>query len=129
MPDVDPATYNDARPYSSIGNSAAYITAAWDQEGIYSGIVPAVFTVGQGETSTTVAMTPGTSLQVTYRNVPLKSGTLYSVFVRYDIENEDPGATEVTECEGPLMRPSYTNMLVQRREQHYSKTCSIQVRI
>lgn len=92
----DQSTYLDVGPYSNNNPSTAYIAAAWDEDDIYSNRVPAVFTVGKGgEDVNTVATPPGASGPVTYRNVPLSAATSYSIYVRYDIENENQGETEV----------------------------------
>jgi hypothetical protein len=89
----DHSAYTDAEPYTS--TSTYYAAAAWDESAIYSDQVPPVFTVGKGDSDTTVATPPGAAAPLTYINVPLSSGTAYSIFVEYDIANENPGSTEV----------------------------------
>lgn len=48
---------------------------------MYSGGVPSVVTVGNGDVNTVGG--------VEYDNVPLKTGTQYTIFTRYDLMNDD----------------------------------------
>ena len=76
------STYDQARLY--IQSTDFYITAAWDEQDVSSGKVPAEIVIGDDQVYDVNLR--GTT--VGYRNVPLKSGTLYSFFTRYDIQNE-----------------------------------------
>ena len=76
------STYDQARPY--IQSTPFYITAAWDEEDVYLDRVPVEIVIGDDQVYDVNLR--GTT--VGYRNVPLKSGTLYSFFTRYDIQNE-----------------------------------------
>lgn len=82
--------YLDAGPYTD--TSTFYIAAAWDEDDVYSSRVPPRFTVGVGLENITTATPPGAASVVTYRNAPLSSSTFYSIYVRYDLENEDDDA-------------------------------------
>ena len=75
------SNYNDAQSYSD--EDSSYITAAWDEEDVYTGRVPRRITVGDG----TTYMVDVFGEQIIY-NAPLKSNTEYSIFTRYDIANE-----------------------------------------
>ena len=70
--------YNDASAYSP--NAPYYITAAWDAQTVYGAGVPNVITVGNGAVYRVGGMA--------YANVPLRNGRPYTIFTRYDIEND-----------------------------------------
>ena len=80
VPSAEPLCDN-APPFTT--GTGCYITAAWDEEDIYTGRVPERLVVGDGQ-SFQVANEGGTS----YINAPLAPDTAYSVFTRYDIRNE-----------------------------------------
>ncbi len=75
--------YDDAQPFTE-GGPPFYITAAWDEEDIYSGRVPATLLVGDNG----FFLVRTGSTETEYKNAPLKPGTLYSILTRYDIEND-----------------------------------------
>ena len=79
--------YNDAEFYTE--TASYYIAATWDETAIYSGQVMNPFVVGNGNIY--VTQTPGKSDKISYVNIALISNQDYSIFVRYDIENEDYG--------------------------------------
>ena len=79
----DPSTYDQAGPYML--GATSYITAAWNEEDVYTGRVPAEIVIG--DDIFYVILLKNTA--VGYRNVPLKSGTLYSFFTRYDVQNKN----------------------------------------
>lgn len=81
----DQKAYNDAGIYTD--TASYYIAAAWDETA--SSQIMNSFVVGNGNIY--VARTPGSPDKITYTNVALKSNQEYSIFVRYDIENEDLG--------------------------------------
>ena len=91
----DKSQYNDAGAFVNNANPPLqyYITAAWDSDSLNR--IPNLFTVGEGDSFT--ATPPGERDVVDYENVPLRSNTEYSIFVRYDIENEDLGGSLVSE--------------------------------
>ena len=80
--DSDPSIYNTAGPYSD--GDSSYITAAWDEDSVYGGLVPSLVVVGDGVVYT--ATVGGT--RVMYNNIALSSNTQYTLFTRYDIANE-----------------------------------------
>ena len=82
--------YKDAEFYTE--SASYYIAAAWDETAIYSGQVMSPFVVGNGNIY--VAQTPGKPDKTSYVNIALKSNQDYSIFVRYDIENEDYGGPQ-----------------------------------
>lgn len=86
----DQSGYLSTDVFSEDNTSPYYITAAWDEEKIYNDSVPSVFTVGEGRESVYKATPPPPDMtgKVSYRNVPLKSSTSYSIFVRYDIASD-----------------------------------------
>ena len=88
----DQEVYTENRPFSPTLPTQYYVTAAWDADNLSS--IPEVFTVGTGMRYT--ALPPDRSGKVTYTNVRLRSNTNYAIFVRYDIENDNIGATEVS---------------------------------
>jgi hypothetical protein len=67
--------YNSVSEFSA--GVQAYITAAWDESAIYSGRVPTTLTVGDGKEYPAGG--------VRYINVPLMTGTQYTIFTRYDM--------------------------------------------
>ncbi len=81
----DRTTYNDAQAFSDPLQGGYYITAAWGEEEVYTGSVPASIVVGNGESYT--VSTDGQD--VVYTNVPLSSNTEHTLFTRYDIRNDD----------------------------------------
>ena len=80
----DLSRYDDAPAYTK--GVDYYITAAWGEDGIYGGDVPSSIEVGNED--------PYSVGGVTYVNQPLDSGTEYTIFTRYDIEND--AGTEVS---------------------------------
>jgi hypothetical protein len=70
--------YNSVLEFSA--GVQAYITAAWDENDVYSGMVPTTLTVGDGKEYPAGG--------VTYRNVPLMTNTQYTIFTRYDIASD-----------------------------------------
>ena len=76
--------------YSKDSTNPYYITAAWDEQKIYSVDEgpPTVFTVGEGGSAVYPAMPPGMPSRVSYINQPLKASTSYSFFIRYDIMSD-----------------------------------------
>ena len=92
--DSDLSVYNTAGPYSN--GDSSYITAAWDEDSVYGGLVPSLIVVGDGVVY--IATVGGTRV---YRNIALRSDTRYEFFTRYDIENElNPAevSTNQTRC-------------------------------
>jgi hypothetical protein len=70
--------YNSVMEFST--GIQAYITAAWDENDVYSGVVPTTLTVGDGKEYP--------ARGVRYINVPLMTGTEYTIFTRYDIASD-----------------------------------------
>jgi hypothetical protein len=75
--------YNNAQAYFS--GAPYYITAAWDEEDIYTGRVPAGIIIGDG----IVYIVDTSGGPVTYTNVGLVLNTQYNIFTRYDIMSDD----------------------------------------
>ena len=83
--DTDTEEYDDTGRHTD--GALAYITAAWDEDIVYGTGVPGVVTVGDQVVYTAVV----DGMATEYFNAPLKSDTQYTIFVRYDIENDaDP---------------------------------------
>jgi hypothetical protein len=76
--------YNNAQAYFS--GAPYYITAAWDEEDVYAGRVPARIVVGDGVVYNMVDTSRG---PITYTNVELRSNTQYTIFTRYDLMSDD----------------------------------------
>ena len=89
---LPPENYTENRPFSSDLPNQYYVTAAWDAANLSS--VPEVFTVGAEDIY--IALPPDRNGKETYTNARLRSNTNYAIFVRYDIENDNIGATEVS---------------------------------
>ena len=75
----DQSAYDSAGPYTL--EALFYITAGWGKQDIQNGRVPSAFLIGSGLTTVVD--------NIRYLNAPLKSGTAYSIFVRYDIEADN----------------------------------------
>ncbi len=87
---AEQSSFNDAVAYSP--GAAYYITAAWDEEDVYSNRVPSEIAVGDGSVFTPDIF----GNEVEYINQPLRSNTRYTIFTLYDIRNE-ANPTEVRE--------------------------------
>ena len=79
----DRNVYNDAGVYSR--GASYYITGAWDEEGVAAGRVPDMIVVGDG----TEYEVDVSGIRITYINVRLGASTDYTIFTRYDLENDD----------------------------------------
>ncbi len=75
-------TYDNALPYAP--DAVYYITAAWGENDISAGRVPREILIGNNQVYRVVFS--GTPVE--YKNEPLKAGTQYNFFTRYDIRNE-----------------------------------------
>ena len=84
-PSPNQAAYDGARPYRR--DAPYYIAAAWARENIYR--VPDSYTVGDGSITVADGMV--------YTNAELNPATVYSVFVRIDIES-DAGGEVLFKC-------------------------------
>ena len=87
------SAYDDARAYVPDAPNPYYIAAAWDEQDVIASRVPNSFTVGNSTKDSYVVHVQGRT--TTYINVPLKSDTKYSIFVRYDIYNDGNGIGKV----------------------------------
>ena len=88
------STYNNVPPYMPGGSNLVYVAAAWDEGEINASRVPSVFTVGNSSQDTYTVQVYGRS--TTYTNVRLSPDTDYTILVRYDIDNDNIGGTEVS---------------------------------
>ena len=88
------STYNNVPPYMPGGSNLVYVAAAWDEGEINASRVPSVFTVGNSSQDTYTVQVNGRS--TTYTNVRLSPDTDYTILVRYDIDNDNIGGTEVS---------------------------------
>jgi hypothetical protein len=79
--------YNNAQAYFS--GAPYYITAAWDEEDVYAGRVPAGIVVGDE----IVHIVDTSGGPVIYTNVGLRSNTQYTIFTRYDLMSDDSGVS------------------------------------
>lgn len=80
--DSNLSVYNTAGPFSD--RDPSYITAAWGRDDVYANRVPSRVAVGDDEI---YVVTVG-GITTHYRNVLLRFNTQYSLFTRYDVENE-----------------------------------------
>ncbi len=76
------STYDNALPYAP--GAVYYITAAWGENDISAGRVPREILIGDNGVYHVVF----SGIPVKYQSVPLKTGTKYNFFTRYDIRNE-----------------------------------------